>query len=297
MQIGVSSYSFSRLVRSGALRQIDVVAKAKAMGFDAIEFSTLAVPEGETTASLARQLAEEADRVGIPIVNYTIAADFLNGSSGDLDAEIARLQEEVRIAEILGVPGMRHDATSGFGPQTQGARDFAAALPRLVEGCLGVTRFAEQHGIRTMVENHGYFCQDSDRVESLVCAVNHSNFGVLVDMGNFICVDEDPGRAIGRLMPYAFHVHAKDFHLKSGDQPWPGTGWALSRGGNFWRGAMIGHGDVPITTCLRVMHKAGYDGVLSIEFEGLEEPLTGIELGLQNLRRLVADVYGQADPT
>lgn len=289
MQIGVSSYSFRRLVVSGAMRQIDVIAKAKEMGFEAIEFSTLTLAEGETLDSLARQLAGEAARVGIPIVSYTIGADFLHGSGGDLEAEIARVCEEVRIAGILGAPSMRHDATRGFDASHPGAKNFEAALPRLVKGCLAVTKFAAEQGIRTMVENHGHFCQDSERVEALACAVNHPNFGVLVDMGNFICVDEDPGRAIGRLMPYAFHVHAKDFHLKPGTLPWPGTGWALTRGGNFRRGAIIGHGDVPVAACLRVMRNAGYDGVLSIEFEGLEEPLEGIALGLDNLRRLTKE--------
>ena len=138
-----------------------------------------------------------------------------------------------------------------------------------------------------MVENHGFFCQDSERVEKLVNGVNHPNFGLLIDMGNFLCVDEDPTAALGRLMPYAFHVHAKDFHVKSGNEPNPGEGWFQSRAGNYLRGAIIGHGDVPIVQCLRLMKKADYDGVLSIEFEGIEEPLKGIAIGLENLRRFV----------
>ncbi len=288
MQIGVSSYSFSRLVRSGQMRQIEVIAKAKEMGFDVIEFSTLAVPEGKTLPDFARELRDEAARVGIPIANYTIGADFLRGSGGDLKAEIERVRREVDVAEILGVPGMRHDASGGWPPDHAGPKSFAAAVPRLAEGCRAVTEYAAAKGIRTMVENHGYFCQDSIRVEQLVTAVDHPNFGVLIDMGNFICADDDPPTAVGRLMPYAFHCHAKDFHLKPGTEPFPGAGWAVSRGGNYWRGAIIGHGNVPIVQCLRVMHRAGYKGVLSIEFEGMEDVLTGIRIGLENLRRFVA---------
>jgi len=59
------------------------------------------------------------------------------------------------------------------------------------------------------------------------------------------------------------------------------------RGGNYLRGAIIGHGDVPVVQCLGIMKTAGYDGVLSIEFEGMEEPLKAIGLGLANLRRFV----------
>ena len=289
MKIGVSSYSFSRLVNQGAMDQLEVPAKAKEMGFDVIEFSTLALPDGETPLSFAPRVREACDAVGLDIANYTIGADFLNGSGGDVQAEAERLKDEVRVAEILGAPGMRHDATRGFPPGRPGAKSFDAAVPALAEGCRAVTEFAAEKGIQTMVENHGFFCQDSNRVEKLVSAVDHPNFGVLVDMGNFCCVDEDPALAIGRLMPYAFHVHAKDFHLKAGTLPNPGTGWFQSRGGNYLRGAIVGHGDVPIVQCLRVMKAAGFDGVLSIEFEGMEEPLQGIELGLENLRRFVSE--------
>ncbi len=290
MQLGISSYSYSGLVRSGAMRQDEVPAKTQAMGFDALEFSTIAVPEGDTLPAFAEKLRAECERVGIPIVNYTIGADFLRGCNGDLDAEIERVKTEVDVAAILGVPGMRHDASQGFAADTHGARGFADAVPRLAKGCRAVTEYAADKGIRTMIENHGHFCQDSERVEQLVNAVDHPNFGVLADLGNFLCVDESPTKALGRLMPYVFHVHAKDFHIKSGNGFNPGEGWTLTRGGNFRRGAVIGHGDLPLVQSLRILKKAGYKGVLSIEFEGIEEPLNGIRIGLDNLRRLVAGV-------
>ncbi|CAN5452530.1 sugar phosphate isomerase/epimerase [soil metagenome] len=287
MNIGISSYSFNRLVAEKRLGQLEVIAKSKEMGFDAIEFAALEIPAGETPLSFAPALRAECDRVQLPAINYAVAADFLTGSHGDWKAEVERLKDEVRTAEILGTPVFRHDASTGFPRGHQGPRGFDDALPLLIKGCRAVTEFAADLGIRTTVENHGYFCQDSERLEKLVNGVNHPNFGVLADMGNFLCADEDPGQALGRLMPSAFHCHAKDFHIKSGAGPSPGGGWFNSRGGNWLRGAIIGHGDVPIAQCLRVMRQAGYDGPLSIEFEGLEDPLVGIALGLENLRRLV----------
>ncbi len=286
MKIGVSSYSFSRMVREGLITQLEVPAKAKELGFDSIEFSALMLPAGETPLAYAPRLREECDRVGLRVTNYTIGADFLNGSGGDWKAEVERLKDEVRVAKILGSPGMRHDATRGFSPNHAGDKGFDAALPTLIKGCRGITEFAADMGIRTMVENHGFFCQDSERVEKLANGVDHPNFGLLVDMGNFLCVDEDPAIAVGRVAPHAFHVHAKDFHVKPGTAPDPGQGWFQTRAGNYLRGAVIGHGEVPILSCLRTLKKAGYDGVLSIEFEGIEEPMRGIGIGLENLRRL-----------
>ena len=292
MRIGVSSYSFSSAVRSGALTPMGVVAKAKEMGFDAIEFAGIPVSEGEDIKDAAKKVKDECEGVGIRNASYTIGADLLNGSGGDLDAEVERLKGEVRVAAILGVPCMRHDATRGFDASHTGPRGFRDALPRLAKGCRAVTEYASDLGVKTMVENHGFFCQDSVRVEELANAVGHPNFGLLVDMGNFLCADDDPAIAVGRVMPYAFHVHAKDFHVKPGTAPDPGAGWFKSRAGNYLRGSIIGHGDVPIVQCLRVMKAAGYDGVLSIEFEGMEDALLGIQRGRENLVRYVEEVYG-----
>jgi sugar phosphate isomerase/epimerase len=291
MKIGVSSYSFSRLVGSGKMNQLDVVKKARRMGFDVIEFAGLTLPQGETAESFAKKLREECARENIEMGNYSIGADFLYGSSGDLEAEIERLKGELKISQMLGAPGMRHDVAYGFKPGTPAPKGFADALPRLVRGCRAVTEYAAELGIKTMVENHGFFCQDSERVEALVNGVGHENFGVLVDIGNFLCADEDPTKAVGRLVPYMFHAHVKDFHVKHGTAPDPGRGWFRSRGGNYLRGAIIGHGDVPVGQCLHVIRDSGYDGTVSIEFEGMENPVEAIEIGLENLRAYLGQCH------
>lgn len=287
MKIGVSSYSYSRLVNSGKINQIDVVQKAKDDGFDVLEFSTIKVPEGKTLPEFAAELAAEARRVGIAIANYTIGADFLAGSNGDLDAEVERLKGEVDVAEILGSPGMRHDVTWRFPEDYKGVRSYDAVLPRLAEGCRRVTEYAASKGIKTMTENHGFFSQDSLRIEKLVTTVNHPNFGVLVDIGNFMCADEDPQIAVGRVAPFAFHAHAKDFLFKRGTEPNPGEGFFMTRAGNYIRGAIIGQGAVPVLGAIRALKRAGYDGVLSVEFEGMEDVETGVRIGQANLRRFV----------
>lgn len=285
MKIAVSSYSFNQLVSTGKMKQIEVISHAKNMGFDAIEFAEFVLPEGETPLSFAPKLKAECDRVGITVSNYAISADFVNGSDGDWEAEAKRLEDEVRVAAILGSPCMRHDASWGPDKDFLGQRSFDALLPAMANGCRAVTEFAETLGIRTTVENHGYFAQDSERMEKLVIEVNHPNFGLLADVGNFQCADEDSSLALARVLPYVFYVHVKDFHIKCGSSADPGEGWFPTRAGNFLRGAIIGHGNVPILQCLRQLKAAEYDGMLSIEFEGLEDTFTGIKICHENLTK------------
>ncbi len=290
MKIGVSSYSFSGLVNAGKMSQMDVVREAKNMGFDAIEFSVFALPSGETPATFAPKVREECEKYALPVVSYAIGADFLTGAAGKWENEVERLHDEVRVAKSLGAPLMRHDVTRGFPATRKRARGFNDALPILISACRAVSDFAADLGVKTMVENHGFFCQDSERIEQLINGVNRENFGALIDIGNFLCADEDPAQAVARLAPYAFHAHAKDFHVKPGTADNPGAGWFQSRAGNYLRGAIIGHGNVPVKHCLRLLKKAGYDGFCSVEFEGLEDPRMGIAKGLENLRRCIAEI-------
>jgi sugar phosphate isomerase/epimerase len=289
MKIGISSFSYERLTKTGRMSMKDTIAKAREQGFDVIELLDIwrQAPDCDAPEKLAEELREEAANVGIELSAYTVAADFLRGSGGDMAKEIERIKKAVHLAAILGVPCMRHDASYGFPPDYAGIRSFDSVLPRLRDACREIAEYAAGKGVKTMVENHGRFCQDSRRVEKLVTAVNHPNFGVLIDVGNFVCVDEDNAVAVGRLAPSALHCHVKDFHLKSGVEMHPGKGWNVSRGGNFWRGAIIGHGNVPLLSCIRALKQSGYDGVLAIEFEGMEDVLDGIALGRENLRRLI----------
>lgn len=287
MKIGVNSYSFRKLVSTGKITELEIIAEARRIGFDVIEFSGLDVPKGQTIQSYAQIVRDECARVGIEMGNYTIAADFLNGCGGDLDAEIKRVKSHVDVAAILGAKGMRHDASKGLFPESTKAAMFYNVLPRLAAGCRAVTEYATELGIKTMTENHGFFCQDSDRVERLFCEVNHKNFGLLVDIGNFLCVDEDPVNAVGKLIPYAFHVHGKDFHCKSGSEPFPGEGWFETRGGNYLRGAIFGHGQLDVMQLLHLVKKSGYDDTVSLEFEGIEDTLMAITLSYANLKKFI----------
>ena len=286
MKISASTYSFNRLLLNGTYNQFTLIEKVKEMGFDAIEFVGLNPHDGSTLEEYAAKLRKECERVGLEISNYTVGADFLNGSNGDTKAEIERVKKEVDLAEILGAKSMRHDATGGLGR----GKSFDMLLPVIADACREVTEYAEKKGVKTMVENHGFFCQDALRVEKLFTAVNHPNFGLLCDMGNFLCADDDPAKAFSIVAPYAFYVHAKDFHIKSSEGTNPGEGFFQTRCGNYIRGAIVGHGNVPIKSCLSALKKFEYPGMIAIEFEGMEDNIEAMRIGLANLRRYTEEV-------
>lgn len=284
MKFAVTSYSFQKLLNEGEYTHLSLIEKVKEMGFDAIEYTDLIVPEGKTELEYAKEIRAEAERVGLEISSYTVGADMLNGCDGNFEEEIERIKGKVDVAEALGAKFMRHDAGWGYKDERKMYMGFNEALPVFIKGCKTVTEYAKTKGIVTMIENHGFFCQDSDRVEKVVCGVADPNFGVLFDCGNFLCADENPVIAVGKLANYVKYVHAKDFFIRSGMLYDPGCGFFRTRGGNYLRGTIVGQGDAPVKQCVEVIRNSGYDGYFSVEFEGIEDNIQAIEQGLKNLK-------------
>jgi sugar phosphate isomerase/epimerase len=188
----------------------------------------------------------------------------------------------VDIAAQLGVKLMRHDVAS---VADISIKNFVVLLPRLAEACRRVADYAATFGITTSIENHGYFLQASDRVQALIHATDRANFRTTLDIGNFMCADENSVVAVKKNIAYASMVHIKDFYLRSLKQD-PGEGWFPTAHGNHLRGAIIGNGDIDMRSVLKVVKQSGYDGFLSVEFEGMEECKKGTRIGLNNLKQL-----------
>jgi len=291
MKISVSSYSYQKLINAGSYTLFDVVDQSARFGFAGVEFIDGHFPSDKKEAlALAKKLRTVCGDAGLCIPSFTVGGNLLPNPELDNTLEVERLKGMIDVAAELGAPLLRHDAAWGFPAGYEWVRAFESVLPIMVEACIKITEYAKSAGVGTMTENHGTFSQESDRLSALVALVGNPNFGILCDIGNFTCADEDPRVAVGRVAPMTKHVHAKDMHMKSGQMPDPGRGYFRSRGGNYLRGAIIGHGDVPILPCLRALTAAGYDGQVSVEFEGMEDALTGIEVGHENLKRYVAMV-------
>lgn len=278
MRVSVSAYSFNQYISCGKMTIFDTVFKAHELGFEAIEFLDMPGSSYDEQLSNAHKLRAMADELSMKINAYTIGARLYYESPKDSEKEVERLCRQVDIAAALGASVMRHDVCYTLGKKGN-ARSFGLMLPTIAANARAVTEYAAGHGIVTCVENHGHIAQDSYRVEQLFNAVAHDNFGLLVDIGNFVCADETPAVAVSRVAPYAVHVHAKDMYLSSKKM----AGYFPTRGCNYIQGAVIGEGCVDVEKCLAILHKAGYDGYCSIEFEGSEDCIEAICRGRDNL--------------
>lgn len=272
MKIGVSSYSFEKYRAATGCSYFEMCDIAKEIGFDGIEFTDLLVSEGETVLELAEKIKEYCQKIGLEIAAYTVSADFMKK---DIGAEVARVKACVDVCAALGAKTMRHDAC--WGMKNDHLFTWRNVIKQIAPHIREIAEYAGSKGVRTCTENHGYLLQAPERVEQLILEVNHKNYGWLCDIGNFLCADADPVKAVAVAAPYAFHAHVKDFIYKIGG-PCP-EGFFTTLGKNWLRGTIIGHGAVPVKQCIDILKAAGYDGWVSLEFEGLEDNMTALKMG------------------
>jgi len=294
VQLGVSSYSYASTIAAGGLDLLGVVDRVAATGADHLEIAQAGAggPDLPDDPALADAIAARAAARGLPLTSYVIAADFRTAhEAGDLESEVQRVFGHLEAARRLGAQRVRHDVVAWAWRETSEAE--AREVAELVVGpCQRVADRAAELGLATMVENHGFFMNDPARVQALVAAVDRPNFSTLVDVGNFLCVDADPLAAVRASLPTASVVHLKDFRVRPQLEP-PGDpaaeGWLRTVGGAGLLGSVVGEGDLPLAAIVREVRASGFDGPVTIEFEGPEDDDAAVAAGLAHARQLWAE--------
>lgn len=283
IKLGLSSYSLSQAIGKGEMDLPGAVRFVAENGGSHLEISPGAIRLAENS-ELLDKVVNTAREVGIAISSYTIGANFIKPTREEYRAEVERIKKEVEVGARLGVTRMRHDAGSRPIPETS-LEQFEKDLPAVIDACGEIADTAAKYGITTSIENHGFHFQASERVRRLILAVGRDNFRTTLDVGNFLCVDEDPETATADNIRYASHIHFKDFHIRR--NPPVRDGYIRTTHGRYLRGAITGDGDVNLDAIVRIIKEAGYQGFLSIEYEGWEECRSACTRALKNVRELL----------
>ena len=271
MKHGVSTYSFDQLLSTGQLSLAGAIREAGAMGFDGVELANLT----ENYPYDPEELRAAACEAGVELCSWATSENF----AADISAQETALRAEIDRAAAMGCKVVRTDIYHEDVPHPY-AEDVLAALRRLAD-------YAQEKGILLVTENHGGYLVTPERLERLFQAVDHENFGLLCDFANFADANEDPARAVRLLKKHIRHVHVKDCHLLPGDRLYPGEGWYVTAGGDYWRCAIAGQGNLPLAQCMKTLLQSGYDGYLIQEFEGVEDCRMAIRAGLDYMKRLL----------
>jgi sugar phosphate isomerase/epimerase len=110
----------------------------------------------------------------------------------------------------------------------------------------------------------------------------YDSLGANPDTGNFLIVNQPSHEAIKEVAPYAYMVHFKDFKPEPADHQ--GFAYTCLDGAKVV-GTAVGEGTVDLGACIQELKNAGFDGWLSVEYEGEEDPFTAVPRSIENARK------------
>jgi sugar phosphate isomerase/epimerase len=224
-----------------------------------------------------QKLKRRALTHGLDLYGMATHQTFLTPDADKRKKNVEQTIHYIEQCYALGIPSMRVQtgtwgtskdfddlmAHRGIEPPLQGYKDEDGYkwVVDCFEQCLPA---AEKCGVTMGLENHWGLGRTPEGVNRIVEAVKSPWLGVTCDIGNFL---EDPYDKLEMIIPHATMVHAKTYY-----------------GGGLWYTLEL---DYPrIVSMIRRNH---YQGYLSLEFEGKEDPMTGVPKSLATLRKAFAE--------
>ncbi|CAB1062840.1 hypothetical protein D1BOALGB6SA_7622 [Olavius sp. associated proteobacterium Delta 1] len=259
MKVGIDSYCYHRFFgevyphQNQPAKQItleDFIKRAKELDVDGVSLESCFVPrfDPEYLSEIKGMLDEfNFDRVyawGHP--------DGLEG--GKNEAAYDEMVEHIEYANAIGAKVMRVVGSSlmfrfeDHGPQIE-------KLSRMFTNAMKV---ADNYGIKLADENHIDY--NADEMLELIHNVNHPNFGINFDTGNFLRVLDDPIQGMEKLAKFTFSTHVKD--LKINPQ-------AAVNDWYFFSCTPVGDGLVDNQKLAQLLKDANYEGFLAMEIDTL----------------------------
>ncbi len=269
-RIGVSTYSFWHF-RGPKVEVASCIDRAAEMGFDGVEI--LQVQMTWETPSYLQALKRRAFSNGLDLMGFSTHQDFV---SPDPDARKHHVENSIRSIEMayaLGIPTMRLNtgrwrtiksfddfmARKGIEPPLPGHTE-EEAFGWVIGSIEKLLPRAEECGVTLGLENHWGLGRTAAGVLRIVDAIRSPWLKVTLDTGNFL---EDMYPQMERMAPHAVLVQAKTYF-----------------GGGEWYTLEIDYDRVA-----EILRKAGFRGYVSLEFEGKENPETGVRRSLEVLRK------------
>lgn len=291
MRIAVSMWSYFHTWRGGSFGLADFIREAKKGGAEGVELLDFFYNEpgqprveefDDTYLEPKRaEIMAALEETGLPVPIFSVSNNFAKTTEAERALALRKIQFGVLEAVRYGAHVVRVFA----GDVSEGVT-FEQAYEWIVDGLSHASGFAAQHGIRLALENHGKLAGRGDQVSKVVRDVReragNEALGVNPDTGNFMLVNQASDEAIRIVAPLAYMVHFKDFVR----EPAGHEGFAYEAlDGTRYVGMAVGEGEVNLGACIAALKDHDFDGWLSVEYEGEEDPLTAVPRSIANARR------------
>lgn len=269
IKLSISSYSYWHFKKEKfpIEKVIDEAAKIGVEGIDILHRQM----EGEDNAYL-QKLKRHAFVNGIAFTCLSIHQSFVSPDKEFQKKEIEHTKKCIELAARMGIPCLRLNSgrwnTIKSFDELMKNRGVEPILPGYTEEdgfkwCIDSIQqclpTAEQNGVLLALENHWGLCSTPEGMLRIKNAITSPWLSLLMDTGNFL---ENPYDKLEMIAPSTSFVQAKTYY-----------------GGGEWYSL-----DLDYKRIINILKKVNYQGYLSLEFEGKEDPFTAVPKSIEMLR-------------
>jgi len=253
--VGCCALSYLRHFNAGTMSMEDFIVKCTELGVQGVDVTTywLKSTEPEYLASL-RHLAFKN---GIPLSGVAIRTEMCQAGGALRAEEVRKIQQWVDVTEMLGSSHLRV-----FGGSLPNGAKQAQGIAWVAECMKPACDYAGKKGVTLGIESHGGITARAAMILEILRKVDSPFAGVNLDISNFEAKsDEEMYADVEACVPQATHVHVRDVFSTS-QRP------------------------IDLDRVWRLFAKGNYKGYMSAEYEGEEDPMTGVPKLLDKIKTL-----------
>ena len=278
VKLGISTYSYWHF-KTAKVPIETVIDKAAAIGVAGVDIlhRQMDIPEKEPLDAAGRaylrKLKRHAFINGLDLICVSTHQNFVSPKPEEVRKNVEHTNKCIEIAYELGVPCIRINTgrwnTVDF-DTLMAQRGVEAVLPGhteeegfkwCIDGIRSCLAKAEECGVILALENHWGLARTPEGLMRIINAIPSPWLGVLMDTGNFL---ESPYEKLQQIAPKTVFVQAKTYH-----------------GGGEWYTL-----DLDYRRVAKILADVNYNGYVSLEMEGKENPDIAVPKSIAMLRKV-----------
>ncbi len=248
---GCCAYSYEKYLQSKKMTMEDFFLKAVELGVEGVDVTTYWLKS--TDPDYLISLRHLAFKHALPFSGAAIGTDMCQPDPTKRAAEIEKIKKWVDATQLLGASHLRV-----FGGELPRGATDEQGVEWTAETLKQACDYAAPKGITLGIESHGGITSKATNILAILRRVNSPYAGCNLDISNFM---EDPYTQVEALVPYATHTHIRDHYGR------PLKPLDLDR---MWQ----------------LFAKGGYQGFMSVEYEGEEDAMTGVPKLVEKVKML-----------
>ena len=251
---GLCAYSYHKYLQSGQMTMQDFIRKAGDLGSTGADMTVYWFKS--TDPAYLEDLRHVAFKNAVPFSGVACGSSMVQADRAKRAQALESIKRWVEVTDRLGASHLRI-----FGGKLPPGATLGQGIQWVAESMKSACDYAGKKGITLGIEDHDGITQRASVCLEIMHRVDSPYAGINLDITHFIPTPtEDCYAQIKACIPYASHTHIRD---------------------HFEGGTLI-----DLDRVWRMFAEGGYKGFMSVEYQGKEDPMTGVPKLMDKVKAL-----------